>query len=213
MYFIRKFNPEIHHRKSIRLRGYDYTRPGMYFITIVTCQGCKIMFGVKTNGKIILNEIGEIVQDEWLKTPIIRCNVKLDEFIVMPDHFHGIIALFPKPSVGATGMENNTTVGATGMENNTTVGATGMENNTTVGAPGPVAPTTQFRPRGPQSGSVGAIMAQFKTQTTKRINKLSRECGRIIWQRNYYDRIIRNDKELEVIRGYIRDNPDKYCNT
>ena len=120
MYFIRKFNPEIHHRKSIRLRGYDYTRPGMYFITIVTCQGCKIMFGVKTNGKIILNEIGEIVQDEWLKTPIIRCNVKLDEFIVMPDHFHGIIALFPKPSVGATGMENNTTVGATGMENNTT---------------------------------------------------------------------------------------------
>jgi len=149
------------------------------------------MFGVKTNGKIILNEIGEIVQDEWLKTPIIRCNVKLDEFIVMPDHFHGIIALFPKPSVGATGMENNTTVGATG----------------------PVAPTTQFRPRGPQSGSVGAIMAQFKTQTTKRINKLSRECGRIIWQRNYYDRIIRNDKELEVIRGYIRDNPDKYCNT
>ncbi|NQV03577.1 MAG: transposase, partial [Bacteroidia bacterium] len=102
MYFIRKFDPEIHHRKSIRLRGWDYTRPGLYFITINTQGIDNILFGENISGKLVLNEFGEIVQNEWLKTPSIRPYVELDEFIVMPDHFHGIVKLLSRESVGAT---------------------------------------------------------------------------------------------------------------
>ena len=84
------YNPEIHHRKSIRLKGYDYSKLGAYFITISTHEK-QNLFSEIVNGNCELNQLGEIVKSEWLKTSEIRKNIILDEYIIMPDHFHGII--------------------------------------------------------------------------------------------------------------------------
>jgi len=87
-----KFDPKIHHRRSIRLKGYDYTQAGAYFITMCAYQRMHV-FGEIVNGEMILNDTGKIAQDEWFKTAKLRQYVELyeDEFVVMPNHAHGII--------------------------------------------------------------------------------------------------------------------------
>ena len=89
------YNPNIHHRRSIRLKGYDYSQAGLYFITIC-CQNRAFLFGEITNGKMVLNNAGKIANDEWLNTPKIRPNVELGEFIIMPNHIHGIIRILDR---------------------------------------------------------------------------------------------------------------------
>ena len=86
-----KYDPQKHHRRSIRLKGYDYTQPGAYFITICTYQRLHV-FGEIINGEMVLNDIGKIARDEWFKTAELRPYVKLyeDEFMIMPNHGHGI---------------------------------------------------------------------------------------------------------------------------
>ena len=84
------YNPDIHHRHSIRLQDYDYSQAGAYFVTICTWQR-DCLFGEIVNGEMVLNDMGRIVVDEWEKTATVRKNVILDEFVIMPNHFHGII--------------------------------------------------------------------------------------------------------------------------
>ena len=87
-----KYNPRIHHKRSTRLRGYDYSQPGAYFITANCCSTFPL-FATIIQGQMVLSEYGEIAQFEWLRTPIVRPNVSLGPFIVMPDHLHGIIII------------------------------------------------------------------------------------------------------------------------
>ena len=87
-----QYNPDKHHRKSIRLKGYDYAKKGLYFITI-NCQNRYHLFGKIKDDKMHLNEFGLIAYNEWLNTEQIRINCKLHEFIIMPDHMHGIIEI------------------------------------------------------------------------------------------------------------------------
>ncbi len=110
------YDPEKHHRRSIRLQGYDYSQPGAYFVTICV-RNRECLLGDMVDGAMVLNDYGKIVESEWLKTAVVRPNVELDEFIVMPNHFHGIIFIiddgrgtarraptgeqFGKPSVGS----------------------------------------------------------------------------------------------------------------
>jgi REP element-mobilizing transposase RayT len=164
-----KFDPEEHHRRSIRLKGYDYSQAGAYFVTIVTWQR-ECLFGEIADGKMMLNEIGEIVREEWERTAMVRPNVELGEYVIMPNHVHGILVFVDGGDVGATRR---------------------------------VAPTSQTL----QPGSLGAIMAQFKSIATKRINGLQNVSGRPIWQRNYYEHIIRNEREMDRITRYIEANP------
>ena len=140
-------NSQNHHRRSIRLKGYDYTRPGAYFVTICTYRREEI-FGEVASGEMRLNPLGEIVREEWLKTAVIRTNVELheDELVIMPNHIHGIIWIIE------------------------TVGATG------VGATRRVAPTIGSRTL--VTGSIGAILGQFKSITAKRINVCARNTRR-----------------------------------
>ncbi len=87
-----KFDPNIHHRKSIRLHNFDYSQAGLYFITI--CTQDKIpLFGEIKNNEMHLSEMGKIAHDEWLNSANIRDNIILHEFIVMPDHFHAILEI------------------------------------------------------------------------------------------------------------------------
>ncbi|CAK8713892.1 Transposase IS200-like domain-containing protein [Candidatus Electronema halotolerans] len=86
------YNPDIHHRRSIRLRGYDYSQAGVYFVTLCT-HNRECLFGEIANGAMQLNAAGKIVADEWLKIAQIRDEIELDEWAVMPNHLHGIMVL------------------------------------------------------------------------------------------------------------------------
>ena len=165
-----KFDPKIHHRRSIRLRGYDYSLAGAYFVTIVAWQR-EMLFGEIADGEMMLNEFGVIVDDEWKRTALVRLNVELGKYVIMPNHIHGIL-VFVNDDVGATG---------------------------------PVAPTKTL-----QSGSLGSVMAQFKSIVTKRINKLQNVFGCPVWQRNYYEHVIRNEREMDRITRYIESNPAQW---
>jgi REP element-mobilizing transposase RayT len=155
-----------HQRRSTRLRGYDYSQSGAYFVTVCV-QNRQSVFGKVMNGKMILNDTGRMVEGEWLNTPAVRPYVDLDEFVVMPNHFHGIIMIRNEPTI--------------------------------VGATHRVAPT------GPTAGSVGAMMAQFKSIATKRMRALGHSS--FAWQRNYYEHIVRDEDSLNRIREYILTNP------
>jgi REP element-mobilizing transposase RayT len=177
-----KYNPEIHHRRSIRLKGYDYTQPGAYFVTFCSYQRDEI-FGEVINGEMKLSALRKIVRNEWLRSTVIRKEIRLfdDEFIVMPNHGHGIIWIV------------DTTVGADGVRPNEGV-RPGLQK--------PDAHRASLR-RAPRS--LGSFMAGFKASVTSRAKNELNMTG--IWQRNYYDHIVRNDRELNNIRWYILNNP------
>ncbi len=196
--------PYKHHRRSIRLKDYDYSQAGGYFITIDSWRHEPI-FGQIVNAVMMLNEIGNIVNDEWYRTPRIRPNVELDEFVIMPDHIHGIIII----------NENGTDV--TQHRRGVSQYAP-TEQYAPTGKPAHAgeSPSTHTQLRSP-SRTVGAIIRGFKSATTKRINEIRCEdisqyapTGNPVWQRNYWEHIIRDENELNRIRQYIVDNPMKW---
>ena len=94
------YDPTKHHRRSIRLSGYDYSHAGAYYVTMVAVHR-ECLFGKIENGEVRLNDFGNIVREEWLQTMQVRPNIELDEFVVMPNHFHGILAIAGDDRVGA----------------------------------------------------------------------------------------------------------------
>jgi putative transposase len=166
------YNPDKHHRQSIRLKNYDYSSVGAYFITLCTYQK-QHLFGDIVEGEMVLNTMGKIIDEEWLRSAGIRKEVELDEFVIMPNHVHGIIWILPiDPSPS-------------------NVGAHGR------------APLRKPK-------SLSSFTAGFKSVCTKRINELRQMPNISVWQRNYHERVIRNDKELNNIRQYIQLNPQHW---
>jgi len=184
-----KYNPNKHHRRSIRLKGYNYSQVGAYYVTIVVHHR-ECLFGEVVNGEMKLNRYGEIVKSEWLELPKRLQLVALGAFIVMPNHSHGI--LFFHDYVGATRQGIIMT----------RAGEISLPHTTTDGIDGSPLP-----PRGPKPASLGAIMAQFKSRVTKRLWKIPSLKGTPIWQRNYYEHIIRNQQDLQNKTDYIEANP------
>ena len=188
---VNKYNPEIHHRRSIRLKGYDYSRAGAYFVTICI-QDRTCLFGGINGGKMVLNDAGYMVQSIWNELPIHYPGVKIDQFIVMPNHIHGIIIL---SDVGA---------GAPACPN--AEQSQGIERLEGRGNHGGIAPTM----------SLPDVVHRFKSFTnTKYIigvkqHNWQRFPGKL-WQRNYYEHIIRNEDELNRIREYIMNNPARWA--
>lgn len=199
------YDPQRHHRRSIRLKGYDYSQEGLYFITLC-CQNRACLLGEIKDGEMILNDAGKIVEEEWLKTPQIRKNTELGEFVVMPNHFHAILEI--KYCVEGVLQYAPTESQYTPLDMG----------------------ESQFKS---PSQTIGAIIRGFKGATTKRIKELiNREnCGgelqfahfrggddkgeyqfapTAIWQRNYWEHIIRNQQEYERIANYIIRNPKKW---
>jgi putative transposase len=168
-----KFDSQKHHRNSIRLKNYDYSSNGAYFITVCTYQRLCV-FGDIIDGEIVLNEIGKIVQKIWDELPNHNWNIVLDKFVVMPNHVHGIIVI---ENVGAG--SKPTQIKRAGLE------------------PAP----TEKKDHGLQE-----IVRQLKTFSARHINELRERSGTPVWQRNYYEHIIRNDSELNKIRDYIQKN-------
>ena len=158
-----KYNPEIHHRKSIRLKGYDYSQEGYYFVTI--CSNDRVqLFGEIDNGKMFKNEIGNLAFKNFFDLPNRFKNIEIDANIFMPNHLHAIIIINNPQPVFEKGRASS-------------------------------APT------------IGRIVQVFKSVSTIEINRFRNLSGISVWQRNYYEHIIRNEKELYAIRKYIENNP------
>lgn len=189
------YNPDIHHRHSIRLNDYDYSQAGAYFVTLCAWQR-ECLFGEIVNGEMVLNDMGQIVLEEWERTPKMRSNVELDIYSIMPNHFHAIISVYD--NVGAHCMRPESAI----------VGEYANESQTQKRAH--VSRAHVGAPLRRQSGSIGSIVAGFKSATTKQINIVRNSPGCTAWQRNYYERVIRNEDELSRAREYIVNNPMKW---
>ncbi|MEH2403438.1 transposase [Nostoc sp.] len=199
-----KYNPDKHHRQSIRLKGYDYASAGGYFITICSHQR-ECLFGEVVDGTMQLNDLGQIVAEEWERSPNLRQEIKLDAWIVMPNHFHGIVFIEPVAYLGVNnhgvGINDHAVVGAQGLaplQSNVPLQSNGLPQSD---APLP----TNMPNRKPRS--LGSFIAGFKMAVTKRINLLRGTPRVPIWQRNYYEHIIRNQAALYKIREYVQTNP------
>lgn len=219
------FDPAVHHRRSIRLKGYDYTREGGYFITACT-HNHENLFGEIVNGEMRLNELGQIVQFTWEDLVNHVNGIELDEFVIMPNHIHGIIIIVgvvgaglepaptePAPTKPATTesapTESAPTEPAT-TEPAPTEPATTEPAPTTIRAGLEPAPTESAPTKSAPTTPLSEIVRQLKTFSARRINVVRNTPGTPVWQRNYYEHIIRNDQSYMNIAEYIRDNPAQW---
>jgi len=197
-----RYDPNKHHRRSIRLKGYDYTQAGVYFVTIVT-QNRACLFGDIVAGEVRLNAFGQAVAETWLWLATQYGYVELDEWVVMPNHLHGIVVITDTDNgcptdgggVGGGSRTAPTVIGATG-------GGDGVGGGSRT-APTVIASTAPMVKRKP----LGRLIGAFKTVSTKRINEYRGTPGVVVWQRNYYEHIIRDERSLNRIREYIAANP------
>jgi putative transposase len=169
-------------RRSLRLLGYDYSRSGAYFLTLCV-HNRECLFGDVVNSEILLSRFGEIARKKWLRSSELRSEISLDVFVIMPNHLHGIVFIDPDHRCCATEIER------------AGVGAHGR------------APL-QGRTRLPQrpKRSLGSFVAGFKSIVTKCVNEIRETPGSPLWQRNYFDHIIRTPRALNQIREYILTN-------
>jgi REP element-mobilizing transposase RayT len=147
----------MHDRRSVRLKGWDYSADGTYFITVCTHDRTHL-FGEIVDGKMRRSPAGELVAATWQWLSTQYSYVRLDEWCVMPNHLHGILIL------------------------------AGGEQST-------------------RRKTVGRLIGAFKTVSTKQINESRDTPGAVVWQRNFWERIVREYPELEGVREYIRNNP------
>lgn len=174
------YNPALHHRRSIRLKDYDYSQAGAYFITLCTA-GRECLFGEIVDGDMHLNPAGRMVQNVWDELPMHYPGIEIDAGVVMPNHLHGITVI---NSVGAT-----------------------PRGHPDLG---------QARGPAPTGLSLPDVVHRFKTMTTKRYIDGVRQLGWLgfsgrLWQRNYYEHIIRDEASLTRIREYITNNPRQWA--
>ena len=191
-----KYNPEKHHRRSVRLRNYDYSQNGLYFVTICVKNG-ECLFGeivVGANGicpEMKLNELGKIVEKEWLESAKIRKEINIHEYIVMPNHFHAIVEITDVGANGIRPINKCETVGTNTIR---------PKNNNSITEGECHSPLrVQQRPIG-TSKTIGALVRGFKSSVTKQI-------GFSPWQRSFHEHIIRDRNAHARIAEYIVNNP------
>ncbi len=187
-----------HNRRSLRLKGYDYSQAGLYFITL-NCQNRHHLFGEIQNGIMCLNKFGTIAHENWLKTPSIRSNVRLGAFVIMPDHMHGILQILEsKGSKRLVGKFQSPTE---------TIGAIvrGFKGSVTTKIKSATR-SWQYRNLPSPDFSKNSKL-EIAPGPTAFINL---EQKNSIWQRNYDDRIIWNNHNLIRVTNYINDNPTNW---
>jgi REP element-mobilizing transposase RayT len=182
-----KFNPQKHHRRSIRLQGYDYSQAGAYYVTIVAWRR-ECLFGEVVNKEMRLSRYGEIVQKWWEEIPVHFANVETGAFIVMPNHVHGIIFIVNRRGTVPVPEE----YGANEISN---------DDDTSPKIQGGETPPLR-------APTLGQIVAYFKYQSTKEMNLLDNtDTVTKFWQRNYYEHVVRNETDLQNKTDYIEANP------
>ena len=206
-------NSNLPNRQSIRLKNYDYSQDGSYFITLVT-QDRIHLFGKIEDGKMILNSVGKIVEEEWIKTIQLRTNIALGEFVIMPDHIHMIITITAqlekkedKEWIHSNPKSPSHTIGAIirGFK-----GASTKKINIFLNSTGelPFAPTSEL----PFAPTIESPFAPTESQFAPKNSQFTRTefYKNKIFQRNYYEHIIRNQNDYNRIEQYILDNPKNW---
>jgi REP element-mobilizing transposase RayT len=181
-----RYDPQKHHRHAMRLRAYDYTQAGAYFVTIVTDQR-ELLFDDPV--------LRRVVETLWQAIPRHFPAAALDEFVVMPNHLHGILWLMGDERRGEAFARESQSIGNPAMAD--------LSNN--------MESWANASPLHVVPGSLSAIIGNFKSVTTRRINRIRHSPGGVVWQRNFYDRVIRHERELAAVRQYIRDNPANWA--
>ena len=166
-----KYDPNKHHRRSIRLKGYDYSQAGAYYVTIVAWHR-ECLFGELVNGEMRLSQRGQIADACWQEIPNHFPNVELGAYVIMPNHVHGIVVINDDNRRG-------------------TIYRAPTKNTESFGKP--------------VKGSLPTIISTYKAAVTRTIGRELNETG--IWQRNYYEHVIRDDKDLQNKTDYINANP------
>jgi putative transposase len=172
-------------RRSVRLRGHDYASQGAYFVTICAAD-LRCVFGEVVADAMRSNAVGDIVATCWNEIPAHFPSVRLDAFVLMPNHMHGILMIVNEDATDCRG--------------------------TTCRAPtiGPPDSTPQHFGV-PTARSLPTVVRSFKAAVTKRVHELAGEPDLEIWQRNYFEHVIRNDDALNEIRRYIQENPLRWA--
>lgn len=198
-------NPPLHRRRSIRLKGYDYSQAGAYFITICTHNRASL-FGEIVNGEMRLNELGQMVNFTWFDLVNHVKNIELGPFVIMPNHIHGIVHI-----IGGTEFES---VGAgsepapTEPVHSDPIPNVRAELKTVHSDPVHSDPTPNGRAGSePAPTALPEIVRQFKTFSARRVNDLRQTPGIPVWQRNYYEHIIRDERDYLAIAQYVLNNP------
>ena len=164
------------HRRSIRIPGADYSRPGAYFITICAAYRRNI-FGTVEEGKVILSPLGEIVRSCWVQIPEHFPNATINEYVIMPNHLHGIIAL----GVGARYI-----------------------------VPSDPGEQTSEQFQKPTRGTIPTIVRTFKAAVTRNARNDLKIGDELIWQSNYFERALRDGREVSLAIRYIAENPARW---
>jgi REP element-mobilizing transposase RayT len=171
--------PSLPERRSVRLRGFDYRADAAYFVTIVTF-GRTSLLGAVVDGSIRLSAVGELVEAGWGAVAQSSPHVRLDSFVVMPNHIHGVLVVEDNPRAKHSRVAN-------------------------------ASPLHRPPPKGTPGGSISAIVQNFKATTTRRVHSLPTTKGLRLWQRGFYDHVIRDETDLARIRVYIEDNPLRWA--
>ena len=181
--FTMKFDPQKHHRHSIRLKEYDYTQPGGYFITMVTYQR-EHLFGEIENEEMKLSKFGLAAKQQWEKLPKRFSNIEIGAFVIMPNHVHGIIRIIERRGTAGT---------------SETLGSNSSRR----------AQTEAFQK--PVPSSIPTIVRSYKSAVSYRINLMRGTDGVPVWQRNYYEHVIRDHEDWDRIERYIETNPSRWA--
>lgn len=179
--FVMNSSPQ--NRRSLRLRDYDYGAAGAYFVTVCTRERISF-FGELDHGNMRLNEFGDIVAACWSDLPHHFPNIQLDCFTVMPNHIHGLIEIIERFSENSVGAQHAAPVSATPVRHS--------RHNV-------------------HPGSLAAIVRSFKAASVRRINLSIGTPGATVWQRNYYEHVVRDESELQRVREYIVNNPARWA--
>ena len=174
------FDPQKHHRRSIRLKGCDYSQPGAYYVTIVAWYR-ECLFGEVVNKEMVLSKFGLVAKQQWEKLPKRFPNIELGASMIMPNHMHGIIVI-------------------------TNDRGTAENLNDLDGGSSRRAPTREQYQK-PVKGSIPSMIRSYKSAVSYRINLMRRSDGVPVWQRNYYEHIIRDETDLQNKTDYINANP------
>jgi REP element-mobilizing transposase RayT len=197
-YIMSRYNPDIHHRRSIRLNGYDYSQAGAYFVTLSVHER-ECLFGEIRDGEMQMNQSGLIVAAEWIRLGELRKEIELSESVVMPNHFHGVLIF--NEYVGAIHELPLHELPLHELPlHELPLHELSLRHHET-------PPSTREQRR---KMALPTIIGRFKMITAKRINIDRDTPGAPVWQRNYHEHIIRNEADYNRISEYISTNPQRW---
>ncbi len=203
------------HRRSIRLAEFDYTHPGAYFVTLASWNH-QSLFGEVVGEESCLNRFGLIAQGELQRLPLRFPSIQIDEYVIMPNHVHFILWILAETSA-SVGARRDSATESSQQSLASPISARGarlqdMGSNSKSDSASPLqeglSQVESASPlHGPSVGALGTYIGAYKTSVARLINNLRHTRGTPVWQRNYYEHVIRNDDDLDQIRRYIQSNP------